>query len=738
MTISAADKAGNGVHLYNAATGALRVLDSSASYYSGLAWRRDSADLLVMRTKVDEKKDGSTHQILAWTGTGTGAEKLQTYDQTADSKFPANMRIVSFRRASWSEDGRSILLGLSRWEDKPASGRGSGAAAGGSASPADEPADVTVWHWKDADVASKQKISANADRRRNLLAVWHIGSGVTQIGRDFQENVQIIPRTNWAIAQEWGKYAMERSIGRPGADLVLIDLTTGARTPLKSGIGGFATVSSGGKYVLILQDDVFWTLNLATKALTNISKAAATQFINKESDQTTAQKPPFGTAGWTKDDASVLMYDKYDIWEVAADGTKARKLTNGAPEQVRHRYTRIDFSNPNEIGIDLSKPMYVALFGERTKKSGYGVLKPGSAVVERLLFADKAIDRLGKARDAEVYVHAEQTYNDSPDLFISEGGVSAGKQVTNTNAFQSNYSWGKSEIVDYVSEKAHGSQKLQGALYYPANYEPGKTYPMIVYMYELLSDGVHRYVTPSDTSYYNTSVFTTQGYFVLQPDITFRPREPGLSVVDCVVPAVKAVVAKGLADPKKVGIIGHSWGGFDTAFLATHTQGVFAAGVAGAAITNLVSNYGNGHWSSGIAETDHIETGQQRMAVPIYEDLQAYIRNSAVFNVANMTVPLLVEVGNVDGTVYWHQGVELYNIARRAKKNVVMIEYNAEDHGLSQRKNQVDYQRRILQWFGHYLKGEPAQTWISDGQSVIDRQDEVRKAAAGRGGRGGM
>jgi dipeptidyl aminopeptidase/acylaminoacyl peptidase len=146
---------------------------------------------------------------------------------------------------------------------------------------------------------------------------------------------------------------------------------------------------------------------------------------------------------------------------------------------------------------------------------------------------------------------------------------------------------------------------------------------------------------------------------------------------------------------------------------------VFAAAVAGAAITDLVSNYGNGHWSSGIAETDHIETGQQRMEVPLYEDLQAYIRNSAVFNIQNMTVPLMLEAGDVDGTVFWHQAVEMYNIARRAKKNVVMVVYNGEDHGLRLKKNQVDYQRRILEWFGHYLKGDKAQPWIAEGVPAL-------------------
>ena len=746
MTINAADQAGNGVQLYNATTGELRVLDSASTGYLGLAWRKDTADLLVMRSKTDDKRDGLNYQILAWTGAGTTSEKKLTYDPTADSKFPAGQRLVSFRRPTWSDDGKSIFLGFAKWDDKPTAPAGRG--RGGNTAPAspaadaalDEPADVAVWHWQDADVMSKQKLSATQDRRRNLLAVWHLDSGaLTPIGKSFQETATPIRRTNNAFVSEWSKYAMERSIGRGAADLYVADLTTGARTPLKMNVGGNASVSTGGKYVLFADAGHFWTINLATKAVTNITaKITTTSFVNKESDQTTRQKPMFGTGGWAKDDAAVLIYDDFDIWQVAPDGSGGKKLTDGRAEQVTHRLAPID---GGADGIDLSKPQYVSLFGDRSKKSGYGLLKPG-ATVERLAFADMSVTGLGKAKNAEVYVHMVQDYNDSPDMFVSGADLKSAKQVTTTNAFLGDYAWGKSETIDYVTDKWHGMQKLQGTLYYPAGYEPGKQYPMVVYMYELLSDNAHRFVAPSDRDYYNTSVLTTHGYFVLQPDITFKPRDPGLSVVSCVTAAIKAATTKGMIDPKKVGVIGHSWGGFDSAYLATHTQGLLATAIAGAAITDLVSNYGNGHWSSGIAETDHIETGQQRMEVPLYDDLQAYIRNSAVFNVANMTVPLLLEVGNQDGTVFYHQGVELYNIARRAGKNVVMIEYNGEDHGLSQYKDQKDYQQRILQWFGHYLKGEAAPEWIARGQSYLDRQEELKKlttgaTAAGRGGRGG-
>ena len=206
----------------------------------------------------------------------------------------------------------------------------------------------------------------------------------------------------------------------------------------------------------------------------------------------------------------------------------------------------------------------------------------------------------------------------------------------------------------------------------------------------------------------------------------FRPRDPGLSVVDSVLPAVQRVIDMGIADPDKIGIVGHSWGGFDSVFLATHTN-VFKAAVAGAPITDLVSNYGNHHWSSGIAETDHIETGQQRMQVPLYEDLQAYIRNSALYTAHTMQTPLLMMFGENDGTVHWHQGVALYNIARRAGKNVVMLAYAGEDHGLRKRQNQIDYHHRIFEWFDHYLSAAEAPRWITHGERYLERDRDLQQ-----------
>jgi dienelactone hydrolase len=704
---------GNGVQLYNPSTGALRVLDSAEAVYSNLSWRRDADDLAVLRGKTDATRDGATEIALAWQALERGTTERRLIDPTASGVLSRDQRIVSYRRPEWSKDGRTVFVGIGDWFEKPE----------GKGGDSDDAAGVDVWHWKDADVMPLQKKRIATDRQRNLLAAWHLtNNALVPLGRNLLEDVRILEGQPRALVLDRSAYAMDRSIGRRYANVALVDLATGARTTVKEHIeDAYAQASPDGRFVLYFLDDHYWLYDIAAGSHRNLTRGIAASFTDRESDETVKQKPPHGAGGWTTDAAAVLLYDEFDIWEVPTSGAAPTRLTDGAAEQNRHRLARLD---PDERFVDRRKPVYVSLFGRWTKRSGYARLMPGAARVERAIWQDKRTNRLVKAKNADIYAYVVDDFDDSPDYFVGGPSLADARAITRTNPQQERFAWGRSEIVEYKNARG---ERTQGALFYPAGYEAGKRYPMVVYMYELLSDTVHNYVSPSERAPYNASVFTGQGYFFFSPDIVFRPREPGVSVVEAVVPGVKAVIQKGLVDAARVGIVGHSWGGFDSVYLATSTD-VFAAAVAGAPITNLVSNYGNHHWSQGIAETDHIETGQQRMEVPLWEDLPAYIRNSAVFKAHTMKTPLLVAFGDNDGTVFWHQGVELYNVARRAGKPVVMLTYAGEDHGLRKRVNQLDYQQRILQWFGHYLKGEPAPTWIERGTSAIERERELKKA----------
>lgn len=721
MTISAEGKTGNGVQVYNPSTGQLRVLDSGAAMYRDLAWRKDSDDLAVLKSKSDDKFEGDTHILVVW----KGLDRKYAFDPTSMPGVPAGQRIVSFRPLKWSEDGSAIFFGVAEWERKPAKLDKDGDKSADKKSDAgdEEHADVEVWHTRDLHAIPEQKLRAERDRERNLLAAWRPESGtVAVLSIDLKETITLVKGEKHAIVLDDSPYASEDMFGRRVWDLYVMDTAAGKRTKIEPALEYEMGASPDGRYVLYFRENHYWTYDIENGARADISKNIPTQLWVHDFDHPVKQKPPYGVAGWTKDGKSVLIYDEFDIWEVSPDGSNATKLTDGAGEEIRHRYVKLD---PKEEYIDLSKPIYLSLYGKWTKLSGYARLNrsaPG-AKVDRLVWMDKSVARLAKAKDAPSFAYVVEDFDASPNYFAAGADLKDAHQVSDTNPFQKNYAWGHSQLIDYTNERG---ERSQAALFYPANYEVGKKYPMIVYIYEIVSNVVHRYYAPSERSPYNPSVFTSRGYFVYEPDITYLPRDPGISAVQSVSPAVKKVIDMGLVDAKRIGIVGHSWGAYQTCFLATNTN-LFAAAVAGAPLTDLVSMYGSVYWNNGIPETGHYETGQERMEVPLWDDPQAYIRNSPVYSLPKMTTPLLVAFGDKDGSVDWHQGIEMYNMARRLGKQMVLLVYAGENHGLAKKQDQIDYHNRIVEWFDHYLAGAPAKDWMVKGETYLEREKELKR-----------
>jgi len=711
FTISNEGKAGNGVQVFDAASGSARVLESSAAIYTNLAWRKDSSDLAVLRVKSDEKKEDDTASVLTF----RDAKDKTALDPTAHSNFPAGKRVVKHRVPVWSEDGAVLFVGLADWNVKPAPlGK----------KPDVEPASVEVWHSQDRRIMPEQKLRATRDRQRSALAAYHLKTGrVIPLTDDPEEQIQLLKKSSAAIAYYAKNYEKDAMFGRPRWDIDRIDTATGQRKRLLDGVewamGRGMGPSPTGRYFSYLKANELWVCEVETGKQIPLSRGLTASFINRDWDYPVKQKPPYGIAGWTKDDRSLLAYDQFDVWQLSPDGSKPERITSGAADQMVHRYVKLD---PKEEFFDPAKPIYFELHGYYSKRSGVARYLQGKT--ERLLVEDKRIGRVAKARNADVFVWSAEAFDDSPDYFTASGSFANPKQVSETNAFQSQYAWGRAELVEYRNT---AGARLQGALYYPADYQPGKQYPMIVNIYERLSDNLHRYSALSNREMYSIATFSNLGYFVLTPDIVFRPRDPGRSIVECVTAAVTKVLGeKRGIDPKRIGLIGHSWGAYGTTFTITQSS-LFAAAVAGAPLTNLSSSYGEVYWNSGMPETGHVETGQERMEVPLYADREAFIRNSATFHADRMSAPLMIAHGDKDGACDLHQSVEMYNLARRAGKQLVLLVYAGENHGLVSKPVRVDYVRRIHEWFGHYLKGEPAPAWIVKGVPFLERERELKQ-----------
>lgn len=726
FTVQGEGDVGTGVQLYDASTGVVRTLDAEPARYARLSWRDRSADLAVLRSFSDETHDDSSHVILAWRDLG-GEGRTMTFDPRESAVIGDGRRVVPYRPLTWSDDGRFVFFGVKEWE--PAEEQRAENAQNERDEPGEQgeentedeegpgPADMEIWRADDERTLPTQKRDEQQDEERNDLAVWHVDDGqVLMLSDDTVENPRVVSGGRLVLATNDDAYAFDAMFGRGRADVYAIDPATGRRTLAADSVTFPYGASPSGWFVHYYRNGEYYVFDRESASARSISRGAATEFANGDYDHPVDEKPAFGFAGWTEGDASVIVYDKYDVWELPVEGTPVR-LTNGAGEKIIHRRVRLD---PDEDAIDRDD-LVLALRGEWSMY--YGFARFDGDRVTRLVYQDDNVGRLQKAENADVFAYVVQDFDDSPDYFVTDGRFNRARQVTTTNPFQGDYAWGHSELVPYTN---HNGRDLQAALFYPADYDPSQTYPMIVYIYEIRSTTAKTYYVPSQRNYYNPAVWTANGYFVLQPDIVFDTRDPGVSSARTLEAAVGAVVERGLVDRDRVGLVGHSWGGYQATFVPTATD-IFAASVAGAGLTDLVSMYGAIFWVAGAPESGHFEVGQERMDVPYWVDPNAYMRNSAVFNVESLNTPLLLEVGDSDRNVDWRQSIELYNAARRARKPVTMLVYHGEDHGLAEEKNQADYQRRILEWFDHYLKGHDAQPWITDPIPWLQQKESIGK-----------
>ncbi|MCA0374348.1 MAG: prolyl oligopeptidase family serine peptidase [Gemmatimonadetes bacterium] len=710
FTVEGEGATGHSVQVYDAGANTLAVLQAGAAPFKAIAWRRGAADLAALQARPDKAFRDTAYAVLVWRDASPVCNCTPiTLDITA---APAGQRIAEHRRPSWSRDGRVLYLGLRpRIPDATAPKKLT-----------DKPSDVEIWHAADVKMFAQQKAQEAQDLRRTTLAAWHLTAGkLTPVGSDLYENATPLENARWALETDTKPYPWEMKFGRNVQDVYAVDLETGARRKLLTRKAHVFGGNPAGTHVAWSDGRDYWVTDIATGAQTNLTapltRAGKADFVDHDNDHPNPVPHIFPIAGWAKDGA-LLLNDTHDVWRAPLDGGAPQRLTDGARDGVVHRLVSFTpFSaSPTDRAVDLSQPVHLSLFSPRTKASGYARLAGGT--VERLVFGDASMRGLVRADSAPVYAFVRNRYDESPNVFVGSD-LKTARAVTATNPFQGNYAWGKVELMPFRSTIG---VPLQALLYYPANYDPSRKYPLIVYTYERLTDGLHNYVAPNQTNYYNTTVFTQQGYFVLMPDIVFRPREPGLGTQYAVEAAVKQVIAKGLVDPARVGHVGHSQGGYEAAFLGTHSK-LFATTIVGSGITDMVSFAGQLHWSGGSAEFDHWETGQFRMEVAPWEDERAMRANSPLATVHTMPAKsMLLMVGSEDGTVDPRQGSLFYNYARRAGKHVVLLTYPGEGHGLTKKENQRDYQQRILEWFGHWLKGDTAATWITKGQTALERR----------------
>lgn len=597
----------------------------------------------------------------------------------------------------------------------------------------EEIVNVEVWHWQDTKLQPQQKVTLERDKKRSYLAVANLADKkLVQLGSEKIPDIELVSEGNadFVLASSSVKYSNQHWDWNPKQDVYLINTRDGAANLVKVKLEGDARVSPTGKYLYWFSnpDTAWFAHDVVQNKTIQLTDNKTIKFTDEEDDHPDFPNP-YGIAGWTSNDENLLIYDRFDIWQInPTNPAQKTKLTAGRTDKTQYRYVRLD---AEERHIDLSKPMPLRTFNEVSKKEGFSNIQHSSSnrtgvPVQRLYEGDFKIgNAVLKAKNADRVLFTQETFKEYPNWYATDLSFKNPIRTTDANAQQAEYLWGSVELVNW---RAGDGTPLQGLLYKPENFDPTKKYPMMTYFYEKNSDNLHSHFAPRPIrSYINFSYFASNGYLVFVPDIVYQNGYPGQSAYNCIVPGVLAMIDKGFVDKDRVGISGHSWGGYQTAYLVTQTN-LFKAAEAGAPVANMTSAYGGIRWESGNSRQAQYERTQSRIGGTLWEKPMLYLENSPLFHAPKIQTPVLMMHNDDDGAVPWYQGIEFYMALKRLDKPVWMLNYNGEKHGLTRRQNMKDFAVRMYQYFDHYLKDAPAPAWMTDGLPMLQKGINQRLA----------
>jgi dipeptidyl aminopeptidase/acylaminoacyl peptidase len=601
---------------------------------------------------------------------------------------------------------------------------------------------LDVWHYNDDYLQTVQLSRLSRALQQNFLTVYEFeNKNIQQLA---SEELPAVYKTNEGDGETFvgvsdaGKRIESQWTGSTKKDIYAINVKNGTKKLVKKDLQGVilpSYISPTGKYIMWYDSKAKNYYTYDGDSTRNITAKIKVPLYDEEYDSP-GEPSPYGVMGWHEGDSLVYIYDRYDVWQVAPNPKSGPvALTNptaygyGRKQKNSFRNLRTDNDEPF---INGNETLYFRMTNLVTKKSSIVAIKPDGLLSYPDLvttFSDHVYSSFAKAKDKEAFIYTKENYYNSPDIFFAtrnapdtvkgwHTGALPEIKLSSINPQQKTYNWGTAELYKWKTFKGKSSE---GILYKPENFDPSKKYPLILYFYEKLSNGLNNYIPPSPTpSRLNISFFVSRGYLVFAPDISYTVGHPAKSAYDYIVSAAKDLTKHKWVDAKNIGIQGQSWGGIQVAQLITMTD-MFKAAWAGAPVANMTSAYGGIRWESGANRQFQYEKTQSRIGATLWEKPALYIENSPLFHLPEVKTPLVIMANDADGAVPWYQGIELFTAMRRLGKKVWMLNYNGEAHNLVQRKNRKDIQIREQQYFDWLLKGEKPAKWITEGVPAVKK-----------------
>jgi dipeptidyl aminopeptidase/acylaminoacyl peptidase len=738
-SVEAVVKDGNGLFLVELPSGRTHVLDNDARTYSRISWTDDGAGIAALKAREVPRMRERDNVLVVYPNVraampgatparGAPLAKPVVLDTTA-AGFPKGFVISDRAPLAWSDDNKRVFLGVIPRTPSPDTARRPST---------DSLADVDVWRTQDERVQSLQMIRANAERNFTFRQALDVATGRFIVLSDStMRELEVAPDGRWAVGRDARAYVSDYGRGR--ADFYRVNTATGERTLMfKEQMTGNHVngISPDGRHFLFFKDDK-WQAYALDAATTKAIGAGAPSFVNMEFEYP-GPKPPYGIAGFSSDGRGVIAQSRYDLWYLPFDNAAARSLTrgDGAKNEMRFRLARTIPEDPmapraarDERVFDLAKPVTLSAYGDFTKKSGFYELAGGT--LRPVVYDDAIFGTPERAAKADRFLFTRQTFVEFPDLRVSGPAFGDSRKISDANPQQSEFFWGRRVLFDFQNKDG---MRLQGILALPEDYVAGEKRPMIVTFYERNSQNMHRHTPPSFLASMGSIPMeaVSKGYIAMMPDVYFRTGSSHSDMLEAVEAATKKVIELGYADPKKIAVHGHSYGGEGAAFIATQSR-LFAAVGMGAGVTDLFTDFAQSWgWSyqvnsgSGANAFEYYMNGQGRWGFSPWDKPEVYRHESALTHAPKVSAPVLIMHGTADPTVSFQEGLNFYQALRFNGKPAWLLAYPGEGHGLRGLANRRDLTIRYMQFFDHYLKGTPAPKWMTEGVPYLAK-DAVKE-----------
>ena len=586
---------------------------------------------------------------------------------------------------------------------------------------------VQVWSWDEPVQYTVQNYNKEKDLKKSYQAVYNLGNGsIFQLANEELPNIQLGNEGDAALAllstsRPYSLSSMWEA--RTRSDYYTVSLDNGERKQIAQADYGRFRLSPQGKYAYWYgeTDSCWYTIALAEGKRYRLTTPESFPAWDEEND---VPNHPYahGAAGWTANDQNLLIYDRYDIWKFdPTAATSPINLTvNGRKEKLSYRLEQLD---KEARFIDRGKPQLLKGFNETTKGYGfYNARLSAPAAPKTLLAGNYMLRSINKAKNTDDVIYTMETFQQYPDIHYSTLAFKKSVQLTHGDKQQEGFIWGTAELVSWISLDG---RPLEGVVYKPANFDPNKKYPMMVNFYERNSETLYNYRMPEPhRSTIDYHLYNSNEYVIFNPDIRYVDGYPGESCYNCLMPGITMMIAKGYINEKGIGAQGHSWGGYQVAYLATRTN-LFSAIESGAPVVNMFSAYGGIRWGSGMARSFQYEHTQSRLGATPWSSPLRYLENSPLFTMDKVQTPILIMHNDADGHVPWYQGIEYFVAMKRLGKPCWLLNYTGEPHWPMHMANRIDFQRRMFQFFNHYLKNQKMPKWMSEGVPAVEQPFEL-------------